>query len=36
MKSRNALAAATPGKTAVGVELNNNGSGGTFFTSFDG
>ena len=30
------LAAATPGQTAVGVELNNNGSGGTFFSTFDG
>ena len=29
-------AAATPDNTALGVELNNNGSGGTLFTTFDG
>jgi autotransporter-associated beta strand protein len=29
-------AAATPTLTALGVELNNNGSGGTLMTSFDG
>ena len=29
-------AAATPSTTSLGVELNNNGSGGSFFTTFDG